>query len=67
MAGRAPAPGGPPARELGDRPGAKWLTQDRCASTLTRVVSGAVTVRDFIRYKTAVVRAGKRYTASLKR
>jgi hypothetical protein len=47
--------------------GTKWLTQDRCGSTLTRVVSGAVTVRDFIRHKTAVVRAGKSYTARRKR
>jgi hypothetical protein len=47
--------------------GTKWLVQDRCASTLTRVVRGRVKVRDFAKRKTVTVRAGKRYTARAKR
>ena len=47
--------------------GTRWLTQDRCASTLTRVVRGAVSVRDLVKRKTVIVRAGKRYTARAKR
>jgi hypothetical protein len=47
--------------------GTKWLVQDRCASTLTRVVRGKVKVRDFAKRKTVTVRAGKRYTARAKR
>ena len=43
--------------------GTKWLVQDSCASTLTRVTSGAVSVRDSVRHKTVVVRAGHRYLA----
>jgi hypothetical protein len=43
--------------------GTKWLVQDRCTSTLTRVVRGRVRVRDFIKDKTVIVRAGKRYVA----
>jgi hypothetical protein len=47
--------------------GTKWLVEDRCASTLTRVVRGKVKVRDFAKRKTVTVRAGKRYTARAKR
>ena len=47
--------------------GTKWLVEDRCASTLTRVVRGRVKVRDFAKRKTVIVRAGKRYTARAKR
>jgi hypothetical protein len=43
--------------------GTKWLVEDRCKSTLTRVVRGRVSVRDFVKKKTVIVRAGKRYTA----
>src|SRR6202008_4139463 len=43
--------------------GTRWLVEDRCRSTLTRVVRGRVSVRDFIKKKTVIVRAGKRYTA----
>jgi hypothetical protein len=43
--------------------GTKWLVQDTCAGTLTRVVRGSVTVRDRVRNKTVVVRAGKSYLA----
>ncbi len=47
--------------------GTKWLVEDRCTSTLTRVVRGRVSVRDFGRRKTVTVRAGKRYTARANR
>jgi VCBS repeat protein len=47
--------------------GTKWLVEDRCRSTLTRVVRGRVKVRDFAKRKTVTVRAGKRYTARAKR
>jgi hypothetical protein len=43
--------------------GTKWLVQDGCASTLTRVVSGTVSVRDFGKRKTVRVGAGKKYVA----
>ena len=43
--------------------GTQWLTDDRCDGTLTRVTKGAVNVRDFVRRKTILVRAGKRYLA----
>ncbi len=43
--------------------GTKWLVEDRCRSTLTRVVRGRVSVRDFAKKKTVIVRAGKKYTA----
>jgi hypothetical protein len=46
--------------------GTKWLVEDRCASTLTRVVRGRVAVRDFERKKTVIVRKGKRYVAKVK-
>jgi hypothetical protein len=43
--------------------GTKWLVEDRCKSTLTRVVRGRVSVRDFAKDKTVIVRRGKRYIA----
>ena len=43
--------------------GTKWLVEDRCSSTLTRVVTGVVSVRDFGKRKTVRVRAGKKYVA----
>ena len=43
--------------------GTKWLVQDTCTSTLTRVTQGSVTVRDTVLRRTVVVRAGKRYVA----
>jgi hypothetical protein len=43
--------------------GTKWLVTDRCGTTVTRVVQGSVTVRDFAKRKTVVVRAGKKYVA----
>jgi hypothetical protein len=47
--------------------GTKWLVQDSCTGTLTRVAQGAVTVRDNVRKRTKVVRAGKKYLARPKR
>ena len=46
--------------------GTKWLVEDRCTSTLTRVARGRVSVRDFVKHKTVIVRAGKRYIARRK-
>jgi hypothetical protein len=43
--------------------GTRWLVQDTCAGTLTRVVRGVVSVRDNVRHKTVTLRAGKRYLA----
>jgi hypothetical protein len=47
--------------------GTKWLVEDRCTSTLTRVVRGRVSVRDFVKKKTVIVRKGRRYTARAKK
>jgi hypothetical protein len=47
--------------------GTKWLVQDTCTSTLTRVTQGVVTVQDFAKHKSVIVRKGKRYTARAKR
>jgi hypothetical protein len=43
--------------------GTKWLVEDRCTSTLTKVVRGKVAVRDFVKRKTALIKAGKKYVA----
>ena len=43
--------------------GTKWVVIDRCDGTLTRVVRGSVTVRDRVRGRTVIVRAGKQYLA----
>ena len=43
--------------------GTKWLVEDSCASTLTRVARGKVAVRDFVKKKTVIVKAGKKYIA----
>jgi hypothetical protein len=43
--------------------GTRWVTQDRCDGTLTRVVTGAVSVRDKVRHRTVLVRAGHSYLA----
>jgi CSLREA domain-containing protein len=47
--------------------GTRWLVEDTCKSTLTRVVRGRVSVRDFVKKKTVIVRAGKKYVAKAKR
>ena len=46
--------------------GTRWLVEDRCASTLTKVTRGRVRVRDFAKRKNVVVRAGKQYVARAK-
>jgi hypothetical protein len=43
--------------------GTKWLVQDSCSGTLTRVVRGTVSVRDNVRHKTISVKAGHSYLA----
>jgi hypothetical protein len=47
--------------------GTIWLVEDRCASTLTRVRQGRVAVRDKVKRKTVIVRAGKQYVAKRKK
>jgi hypothetical protein len=47
--------------------GTKWLVEDRCSSTLTRVTQGRVSVRDFVKKKTVIVRAGKKYVAKARK
>jgi ferric-dicitrate binding protein FerR (iron transport regulator) len=47
--------------------GTKWLVQDTCTTTVTKVTQGAVTVQDFVKKKTIVLRKGKSYTARSKR
>jgi len=47
--------------------GTKWLVQDTCTTTITRVTQGSVSVRDTVRKKTVIVRKGKRYVARAKR
>jgi CSLREA domain-containing protein len=43
--------------------GTKWLVQDTCSSTLTKVARGIVSVRDFAKKKTVKVKAGHQYVA----
>lgn len=43
--------------------GTRWDTVERCDGTLTRVLRGVVTVRDFRLRRTVVVRAGHSYLA----
>jgi hypothetical protein len=43
--------------------GTRWLTEDRCEGTLTRVVRGAVDVRDKRTHRRVTVRAGHSYLA----
>jgi CSLREA domain-containing protein len=43
--------------------GTRWLVEDRCNGTLTRVRKGRVRVRDFRARRTVVVKAGKQYFA----
>jgi hypothetical protein len=43
--------------------GTAWLTQDRCSGTYTRVREGAVSVRDLVRHKRVLVKAGHAYLA----
>jgi hypothetical protein len=43
--------------------GTRWLTEDTCAGTRTRVTEGSVAVRDLRRKRTVLVRAGHSYLA----
>jgi virginiamycin B lyase len=43
--------------------GTRWLTVDRCSGTFTRVTQGAVVVRDTVRRRSVLVRAGHSYLA----
>jgi dipeptidyl aminopeptidase/acylaminoacyl peptidase len=43
--------------------GTKWLTKDTCAGTLTLVQQGSVVVRDLVKRRTVLVKAGGRYLA----
>jgi len=43
--------------------GTAWFTKDTCAGTTTRVKEGAVSVRDLVRHKRVLVKAGHSYTA----
>jgi streptogramin lyase len=47
--------------------GTRWLTEDRCGGTFTRVTEGSVVVRDLARRKSVVVRAGRSYLARPRR
>jgi hypothetical protein len=47
--------------------GTKWLVQDSCAGTLTKVSKGTVSVRDDVKRKTIIVRAGTQYLARPRR
>ena len=47
--------------------GTNWGTIDRCDGTLTRVRSGRVAVRDFVRKRTIILRAGQTYLAKNRR
>jgi hypothetical protein len=43
--------------------GTRWLVRDSCRTTTTRVTAGVVSVRDFVKRKTVLLRKGKRYVA----
>jgi hypothetical protein len=43
--------------------GTKWLVQDSCDGTLTRVAQGVVSVRDVPKRRTVLLRAGRSYLA----
>jgi hypothetical protein len=43
--------------------GTRWLVEDRCEGTLTLVTKGAVVVKDLVRGKRRLLRAGERYLA----
>jgi hypothetical protein len=44
--------------------GTKWLTDDRCKGTLTRVAIGSVTVRDLVKRKSIALKAPRSYFAA---
>jgi hypothetical protein len=43
--------------------GTVWTVADRCDGTLTHVVTDSVSVSDFVRHKTIILRAGQSYLA----
>ena len=43
--------------------GTKWVIEDTCAGTYTRVAHGVVAVRDFVKHKTILLRKGEHYLA----
>jgi hypothetical protein len=43
--------------------GTRWLVQDTCAGTLTRVRRGVVVVTDFVHHKTVILKRGQSYLA----
>lgn len=43
--------------------GTRWLVEDRCDGTLTRVSSGTVVVRDTVRHRRVTLHAGEHYLA----
>jgi hypothetical protein len=47
--------------------GTQWDVADYCDGTLTKVTAGSVTVRDFVRKRNIVVKAGHSYFARAKR
>jgi hypothetical protein len=47
--------------------GTKWLVQDSCAGTLTKVTKGVVSVRDHVKRKMILLKAGKQYLAKPRR
>ena len=46
--------------------GTTWLTRETCTGTLVKVSRGVVSVRDLVRHRTVVVRAGHSYLARLR-
>lgn len=42
---------------------ARWVVRDSCAGTLTRALQGVVQVRDQVRRRTVLLRAGRHYLA----
>jgi Ca2+-binding RTX toxin-like protein len=51
------------AHSLGSAFATKWITEERCSGTFTRVVSGVVRVRDLGRKRTRFLRKGQTYLA----
>jgi hypothetical protein len=47
--------------------GTRWLVQDTCAGTLTKVAVGVVAVRDNVKRTTVILRARNSYLARPKR
>jgi hypothetical protein len=47
--------------------GTDWTVTDRCDGTLVQVRKGVVAVRDFVRKRTVLVRAGRSYLAKARR